>query len=281
MMVSRKTEGQNTNEMTEKTLEIRNGATTISYFEQGEGDTTLFFVHGWCINKGYWKSQMDYFKERYKVIAIDLPGFGGSTATRSDWTIEQYSEDVIGILDKLNLTNVVLVGHSMAGEIVLEAALKNHPSIVGLVGIDNFKTIDVQFSQEQLERMNSFVELLKKDFSTYAPVFADKMLFHPSTDSTVKARIKQDFSESDPSVGFSSISNLFNYGISEPAKLEQLNYKLHLINSDFMPANIDGLEKHCKRSFTMVDIYETGHYPMIEKPDKFNELLAGIIEGME
>ena len=280
LAVSHDLESQNRKKMTEKTLEIKNGTTTISYFEQGKGDTTLLLVHGWCINKGYWENQIDYFKTKYKVVAIDLPGFGESTSTRGKWTIAQYGEDLIEIIDKLGLTNVILVGHSMAGEVILEAALKDHPAIIGLVGIDNFKTIDVQFSPQQLERMHSVMELMEKDFKNIAPSYAENVLFHPSTDGAVKARVKQDFAGSDPDVGFSSLKELVNYSAQEPAKLAELKYKLYLINSDYMPINLDGLKKYCQKSIAVVNIEETGHYPMIEKPDKFNELLQKIIEGM-
>jgi pimeloyl-ACP methyl ester carboxylesterase len=36
----------------------------------------LLFVHGWCINKSYWESQMKYFRDKYTVVAMDLPGHG-------------------------------------------------------------------------------------------------------------------------------------------------------------------------------------------------------------
>ena len=52
--------------------------TTIAYNQYGKADTTLLFVHGWCINKEYWKDQSKYFSDKYKVVTLDLPGFGRS-----------------------------------------------------------------------------------------------------------------------------------------------------------------------------------------------------------
>ena len=58
----------------------------IDYTDSGTGDTTLLFVHGWCINKTYWSAQVKHFDKRYRVVTIDLPGFGRSGKNRSVWT---------------------------------------------------------------------------------------------------------------------------------------------------------------------------------------------------
>ena len=81
----------------------------IAYDECGRRDTTLLFVHGWCINKEYWDSQKNYFCDKYKVVAIDLPGFGRSGKTRTNWTFEQYADDVNSFIKEKKLKNVILI----------------------------------------------------------------------------------------------------------------------------------------------------------------------------
>ena len=51
----------------------------------GKNDTTLLFVHGWCISKEYWNDQSRYFCDKYKIVTLDLPGFGRSGKNRADW----------------------------------------------------------------------------------------------------------------------------------------------------------------------------------------------------
>jgi len=259
-------------------MHINFDKTKISYTTKGKGDITLLFIHGWCINKKYWEAQLDYFSTNYKSIALDLPGFGESTAERDRWTIEEYSKDIINFMDRLKLKNVILIGHSMAGEIILETALTDHPSIKGLIGIDNFKMIDVQFTAKQLEEMNGFMKQLENDFSKMAPSYVDLMLVTPATDPAVTKRLKSDFATTNPEVGFLSIGSYINYTRIEATKLQKLNYKLHLLNSDGVPTNIAGLEKNCKSSFELFDVKATSHYPMIENPDGFNKQLQKIID---
>src|SRR6478735_8344004 len=124
-------------------VEVKNGITPIAYSKTGEGDTALVFVHGWGINKEYWKSQVDVFSKRYTVVTIDLGGQGASGKERSSYKVEDFSNDVMAVLDSLNLNKVILVGHSMGGDIILNVAYTIPERVVGFIGIDNFKDVGV------------------------------------------------------------------------------------------------------------------------------------------
>ena len=267
--------------MTAKQITIRDKQVEINYFQQGQGDTTLLFLHGWCIDGTYWKNQVDYFSKNYNVYAIDLPGFGKSKAERTNWTIEEYANDVTAFMDTMNLKNVVIIGHSMAGEIMLQTALGNNPKIVGIVGVDNFKFMDVSFTPEQMKQMTDFFPMLQNDFKNSAPVYAEMVLFHPTTSKEVKDRVKTDFANSDSVIGYGTFMNQMQYASTDAQRLEQLNYKLYLINSDGFPTNEIGLSTHCKSSFQVQTIAATGHYPMIEKPTEFNMILEKVLTNMK
>ena len=267
--------------MTAKQIEIRDNKVEINYFQQGDGNTTLLFLHGWCIDATYWKNQLQYFSQKYSVYAIDLPGFGKSKAQRTNWTIEEYANDVTAFIDTMNLTNVVIIGHSMAGEIMLQSALANNPKIVGIVGIDNFKIIDVVFTPEQMKQMTDFLPLLQNDFKNSAPAYADMMLFHSSTSNEVKNRVKTDFANSNSVIAYETLMTQMQYSYSDAQRLEQLNNKLYLINSDYFPTNNDGLKNHCKSGFQVETISATGHYPMIEKPTEFNLILDKVLTAIK
>ncbi len=267
--------------MIPKQVTIRDKQVEINYFQQGEGDTTLLFLHGWCIDGTYWENQVEYFSKNYNVCAIDLPGFGKSKAERNIWTIEEYANDIIAFIETMNLKNVVIIGHSMAGEIMLQTALTNNPKIIGIVGVDNFKSIDVVLPPEQMKQINDFFLLLEKDFKNSAPVYADIMLFHPTTSKEVKDRVKNDYANSDSVIGYGTILTQMKYSYTDAQRLEQLNYMLYLINSDSFPTNEIGLKNHCKNGFQVQTIAATGHFPMIEKPAEFNLILEKVLTSMK
>ncbi|GJM28367.1 MAG: hypothetical protein DHS20C17_10020 [Cyclobacteriaceae bacterium] len=251
----------------------------IDYNLCGSGDLTLLFIHGWCIDKGYWSYQRDGFCTDYQVITFDLPGFGNSDSQREEWTIEQYSQDVNSIIEQLNLENVVLIGHSMGGDIMLETAVSNN-KIIALVGVDNFKDVGMEFDEQLKEEINGFLEVLSNNYSEVASAYAEGALFHPATDSMVVERVVGDILKADSVVAINSLGNLFQYTSVESDKLSKLQQKLYLINSSNTPTDTLALA-NSGVSFELFQIEGTGHYPMIEKPGEFNIVLRKVLKEIE
>lgn len=276
---------QGNNEPTESTktalidVQINNNGVFINHKACGEGDITLLFVHGWCIDQTYWANQFELFCPDYSVVTIDLPGFGKSGKNREIWTIEKYAKDIRAVTIQLKLTNVVLIGHSMAGDIILEAAIDNK-FVIALIGIDNFKEVGLEYDEQIQAQITGFVDMLKKNFHEIAPAYAERSLFHQSTDVVVKIRVMNDFKTADSTIAISSLEALFEYHPKEAEQLSRIKQKIYLINSDATPTNIAGLEA-TRVSFEVIDINATGHYPMIEKPKEFNQLLKQAIAKIE
>src|SRR4051794_27767027 len=122
-------------------VKVSDQGVNIAYSDTGKGDTTLLFVHGWCINRSYWSNQASYFSKKYRVVTIDLAGFGHSGKNRNVWNTDAYGRDIDSVISQLNLKNVVLIGHSMAGHIILQGAINNPDKVIAMVGVDNFKSV--------------------------------------------------------------------------------------------------------------------------------------------
>ncbi|MEM8900625.1 MAG: alpha/beta hydrolase [Bacteroidota bacterium] len=241
----------------------------------GEGDTTLFFVHGWGIDADYWAEQQTFFCPDYRVVSMDMMGFGKSGKEREAYSIEAYAADVNTLIEKLELSKVVLIGHSMGGDVVLEAAL-NQPKVIAVVGVDNFKEVG-QVADEQMQaEIDGFMGMLTENYQEVVSQYAQAYLFDASTDSTIVNRVTTSLLESDEAVAISSIGHYFEYSQNEAVKLRELDRKLFLINSENYPTDTLGL-KNSGVEFEVISIGLTGHYPMNEKPDEFNGLLGKVL----
>ena len=251
--------------------------TTIAYNQYGNGDTTLLFVHGWCINKEYWDEQVRYFSDKYRVVALDLPGFGKSDKNRSEWTFEEYAEDINEFIKDQQLKNVILIGHSMSGDILLLMDTKYPASVIGIVGIDNLKKPGVKFSDEENREIEGFFKMMDSSFSGTVDLYTRNNLFPPSADTAIVNRVVNDFKMNDSAIAIKVLRSLMDISQKERDMMQQLSHKLYLINSDGDFTHIDSLKKYCKASADVVYVSGTGHYPMIEKPSEFNSAVEKVI----
>lgn len=257
---------------------VHNNDVLIDFTDSGKGDTTLLFVHGWCINKTYWAPQVDYFSKHYRVVTIDLPGFGASGKNRRNWSVENYAKDVAALIDSLQLKNVVLIGHSMSGAIVLETALTHPAGIAGVVGIDNFKGVGQAITPKEQAEADSFYKAARQNYQRVVPAFASQVLFSSSTDSSVRKRVLDDVTHADTAISLNVLEQNDAYPIS--TKLEHFKKQLYLVNSDYTPTDTTGFGK-LGVHYRLFIIHATGHYPMIEKPQEFNALLAQAVGEMK
>ena len=181
------------------------------------------------------------------------------------------------VIKELNLSNIILIGHSLGGDVILEVANKVPDLIIGFVGIDNFKNAGTAMPDEIQIQMNQAIDFLKQDFPNTVEVFARQTLLTPLTDIKISQRIIKDCREFDPQVGVPMIASSFSYYNRERELLQQLKFKLYLINVDYIPTNKDLLSKYAHSGYEISQIQGSCHYPMIEKPVEFNRLFHDII----
>lgn len=249
----------------------------IAYIMQGHGDSTLLFIHGWCINKEYWSHQFEYFKNKYTVVAIDLPGFGASSKTRTHWDFNQYASDVDEVIRQLHLKKVILVGHSMSGDILLKADNLYPDSNIGLIGIDNLHSPGGPNDSVYNAGAAHYYDQMEKDYDTTVTRFAKAYLFQPSTSDTVVNRVMKDILSVNSKLSADVLRSLETIAQTEKSMAQNLKHTLCLVNSDVQPVQLDSLNKYYAKGVKVYLVHATGHYPMIEKPEEFNLALQKAI----
>lgn len=257
---------------------IHNNGVNIAYTDTGKNDTTLLFVHGWAINKGYWTDQVKYYGKRYRVVAMDLPGFGQSGKNRDKWDTYTFASDVDSVMKQLDLKKVILVGHSMSGDIVLQAAIDSKDRVIGLVGIDNFKNPGYKLTDKDKKDYEAAMAQMKQHFVKTATGYFNQALFYKTTTQAVRARILNDVAHADSTIAVASMGNTVDF--DEIPKLKQAGKTLYIIGSDVTPVDTTHMVAE-KIPFKVYNIHATGHYPMIEKPKDFNVLLDKVIWNIQ
>jgi pimeloyl-ACP methyl ester carboxylesterase len=99
------------------------GGVLVRTVRAGAGDTTFLLLHGYGESLTTWRAVFDPLTRQGKVVAIDLPGFGGSAKPDVPYSLPAMTERLSRFLDEWTSGPVVLVGHSMGGELAAALAL--------------------------------------------------------------------------------------------------------------------------------------------------------------
>ncbi|WP_421697821.1 alpha/beta fold hydrolase [Ancylobacter sp.] len=116
----------------------RDGAPAqVAYRRAGvAGAPAVVLIHGVGMASEVWAPQIDALSAFHDVIALDMPGHGGSSLPPEDARLSDYADQVVALLDGLGLYSAALVGHSMGALVALEVALA-HPARVRAVAALN------------------------------------------------------------------------------------------------------------------------------------------------
>jgi len=245
----------------------------VAYTVSGYSETALIFIHGWSCNKSYWSSQINTFNDKYKVITIDLAGHGESGLERENYTVELFGEDVAAVVNNLELNKVILIGHSMGGSVIIEAAKRLDGRVIGLIGVDTYQSFTDDWTPEQKE---GFLHSFNENFVNSTIEFV-KSMFPPDADQILLEKISQDMSQAPPRVATSAMRNLFYY--NPIPSLKEIDLPIISINCDLYPVNIEENKKHVK-SFEVKMMKGVGHFIMLERPEEFNSLLSEAVDKL-
>jgi pimeloyl-ACP methyl ester carboxylesterase len=247
----------------------------IHYSVQGKGEPTLVFIHCGGCDRHVWDNQVSAFSKNQRVVTIDLPGHGESGQGRKNWSVESFADDVNTVITKLKLKRVILVGSSMGGPIVLEATRRMPERVVAIVPVDTLQNVEFKLPPEQLDAV---FKQLRADYKGAMTGFLNQMLFSPSTPAAVKTRITSQVTSQPPELAIAILKGVLAYD-SVPA-LKEVKVPIHAINADMNPTNLEINRKYAPQ-FEVVIIKGSGHYPMLEDPTHFNELLTDYLQQLK
>ncbi len=109
-------------------LQLAQGS--IHYTDEGKG-CALILLHGFCESIHVWDDwKEDILEEGYRLILIDLPGFGASEVPL--YRMEEMATAVLAVADHAKLKQAVIIGHSMGGYVALAVAATQPPWLIGL-----------------------------------------------------------------------------------------------------------------------------------------------------
>lgn len=259
-------------------IALSKDGTPISYEVHGLGEPALVFVHGWSCDARYWRFQIPYFAKKHRVVVLDLAGHGHSGMGRATYTMAAFGEDVAAVAEAAGGTKAVLIGHSMGGSVIAEAARRMPVRVIGLIGVDTLENIEYPLTKEELQKMTAPLE---RDFKAGSRAFVSEMIL-PQTDPRLREWILADMSAAPPVVALSAMREMMAQYINgeAPKIFDSLRLPVVSVNGDLWPINYEGNRKHM-RSYDAIVLKKADHFLMLARPDEFNRALAQAIQDIE
>jgi len=247
--------------------------TKINYEVTGIGSTALLFVHGWMGNSSWWNSQRDYFSSKYLIAQMDLAGHGRSGVNRKEWSVKAYAEDIRSVADTLDAEKIILVGHSMSGANVVEAASMIQ-NTVAIVLVDTLKDLDQLMPPEQTEQ---FFSMIRNDYRGTIENVMPQFLFAKTSPVEIVNQITKEFLKYSPELAIAALRPFYTTDMRETAS--KVKIPVRAINADLTPTEVAVNRKYFN-DFEVSIIEGVGHYPMLENPTKFNSMLGKLLKDL-
>jgi len=246
----------------------------IRYEVAGQGSPAVVFVHCWTCDRHLWDHAAARLARDHRVVTLDLAGHGDSGRDRKTWTIDAFGEDVKAVVESLRLERVILVGHSMGGPVILEAALRLPGKVVGLVPVDTLQNVEDKATPDQIA---AFLAPLRADYKTSAEGFIRKFMFVPGTDPALMDRIVRQAVSAPPEAAIAGLEATWRH--DSAAAFDKISVPIRAINADKFPTDREANRRHAPQ-FDALILSGKGHYLMLEDPARFEALLVRAVRDV-
>ncbi|MCU0544830.1 MAG: alpha/beta hydrolase [Oscillatoriaceae cyanobacterium Prado104] len=258
----------------------------------------LVFVHGWLLSRHYWQPLTERLAPDYRCLTYDLRGFGDSRSDRacceplnSCYTPAAYARDLEILLDKLDISNAWLVGHSLGGTIALWGAKQLSDRVKGVVCINAGGGIYLKEEFERFRSVGKQLVKLRPRWLSYLPlmdfVFARDSVARPIARHWGRQRLV-DFVAAHPEAALGALLDSTTEAeihllpqivsrLKQPVyfiagtkdQVMEPKYVLHL-------ASFHWMFQGCARN--VLQIPDCGHLAMVEQPDAVADYLHQILQ---
>ncbi len=271
-------------DLTRHVVEVDDGG-RIEVFESGHGPA-IVLLHGMGLSADIWARQFPTLSEGHRVIAWNQRGCGASTAGTEGYGLDRLVDDLMAVLEALDVRDAVLVGHSVAGMVVVEAAITRSHELSGRVS-------GLVLASTTGGTVPAIGSSGVKD-ALFGSVLAVENRWHPSTRMPGMARLGAWFSfgrgngepdelalvrrateSADPAAGPEQMRLMMTYDAR--GRYGAVNLPLRVVAGtwdSFLPAKHAELLAASIPGAELVTFPKSGHMLMLEQPEGFNTLLT-------
>jgi 3-oxoadipate enol-lactonase len=259
-----------------------NRSNGIAYRDEGAG-RPIVFLHAFPLNQTMWDEQVAAFASTHRVITFDWRGFGESQLGNGVSTMEDFADDLAGLINRLSIEKAIICGLSMGGYAAFAFHRKYAEKISALILADTRATPD---GEEGKRGRYEMAELAR---TKGAPALIDKMLPRLLGETTrrtkpaVVERVKAMIESGQPE-GIARALLAMAARPDSTGMLPQIGCPALIIvgNEDKLtpPSESEKIGQAIPDS-TLAIIEDAGHLPNMEQSESFNSVISRFLSGLK
>lgn len=252
----------------------------VHYESYGKGQEAVVFIHGWTCDLTFWRGQAPVY-EKHRALLVDLPGHGQSDKPEVSYTQERFARAIDAVMLDAGVTRAVLVGHSMGGPVAITFLRLFPAKAKALVLVDAYVP-DTPKDEVERERQKAQMQPFLRSLS--APNYKETVskmiegMYSAKTTPAQREEIRTKMMSTPNHVLTSAMQGMFALEAPKPGE----TYQLPVMSVVAAPR--PGFETRLRTVFPNLRKYETwegsGHFLMMESPDRFNRLLEDFLSGL-
>ncbi|MFX1565104.1 MAG: alpha/beta fold hydrolase [Promethearchaeota archaeon] len=258
---------------------IETNEAIVQLYEHTEGQgPPLVFIHGWAASHRFWKYQIPLFAQSNLVIAYDLRGHGDSEKPAHGYSIRDHIQDLESILATQQISNPVLIGHSLGGMIALQATLDELVNPRGLVLVGTSPHPVATFKRN-LEF--SLLQFLIRISRKRAAKFTEKALFAPDVNQELVEWVNAESMRTPTYVILEILQHVKDFNVV--SRLSEIQVPALIITGEYESAVDQQLLDRMVELIPQVRyevISGAGHNCMLENHTIFNSIVESFLQEL-
>jgi pimeloyl-ACP methyl ester carboxylesterase len=136
-------------------MKVTSNGIGVHVEDKGSGQPALVFLPYYGGTSRTWKYVTGQLAQIYRTIAVDYRGSGQSDAPATGYSLADHAADTFGVVEALDVSQYILVGHSMGGKVAQLCASHRPRGLVGLILVGSSMPTPLVVSPEMREQMRA------------------------------------------------------------------------------------------------------------------------------
>jgi len=248
----------------------------LCYQDVGSGET-IVFLHGLGSNSADWQQQIDYFSQKYRVIAIDCRGHGRSDKPDGQYSIPLFADDMVKLFNHLDIDYFHLVGFSMGGMVAFQIAVDNPHTVKTLTIINSSPAVPYNTFAMKMTVWSRLALIKLMGLEKLSNVIGKK-LFPQERQEPLRKQFRASMQMLTKSSYTRSLLSFLGWDVSEQLSLLKMPVLVVAAEHDYTPVELK--KDYCKAiiNSTLVVIADSYHATPMDQPDALNCHITSLIE---